>query len=83
MAEGSKSILAALLAGNQAKDTEELLKRVCRTPGSIANFCRREELKLLAKLIEIEQPDNLFVRHVTEYCSVSSSFVTPTGKSSV
>lgn len=71
MAEGSKSILEALLAGNQAKDTEELLKRVCRTPGAIMNFCRREELKLLAKLLEIEQPDNLFIRHVTEYCSVS------------
>ena len=71
MAAGTKDILEGFLAKNGVNSTEELLNKVCTTPGSIANFCRCEELKLIAKLLEIEQPDNLFARHITEYCSVS------------
>lgn len=71
MAGGTKSILEGLLAKNGVKDTEELLNKVCTRPGEIMNFCRCEELRLISKLLEIEQEDNLFVRHVIEYCSVS------------
>lgn len=71
MAGGTKDILSGLLSKNGVNSTEELLNKVCTRPGNIMNFCRCEELKLIAKLLEIEQEDNLFVRHVTEYCLVS------------
>ena len=71
MTSGSKDILKGFLAKHQAGSTEELLKKVCTTPGVIINFCRSEELKLIAKLLEIEQSDNLFAEHVAEYCAVS------------
>ena len=71
MTSGSKDILNGLLAKHQVSSTEELLKKVCTRPGVIINFCRSEELKLLAKLLEIEETGNLFVEHVSEYCAVS------------
>ncbi|MCR4776477.1 MAG: hypothetical protein K5869_08885 [Saccharofermentans sp.] len=71
MTSGSKDILKGFLAKHQAASTEELLNKVCTTPGVIINFCRSEELKLIAKLLEIEQSDNLFAEHVSEYCAVS------------